>query len=369
MRFLVPLLLVAVAVAGRPLAKTDLFHDGPAPSVRTGAVVGTVRTFEGAPLANANVELLGTQWRAVTDDEGAFALDLVVAGTYTLRVTRDGFREARGEVRVPDDSVVSVAVAMENRGQRLGAVRIVEKLRNRVHGVVLDHNDRPMPGVRVGFLGAHRSALTDEQGRFSAVDLPSGIFLMEVREVGYQLSRHSIHVKDDIDREFTIRLQRGRRALSKFDVANLVIVEREAGSREGFRPRANTVVIGREQLEPYGRIGLDFALQQIAPAFFNMRMTNQACVLVDGVRPLGISLGGVPSTPPPGVTLGRQPLQPAGDQGELRRFFADRVERVEIFPVNTDPTRTLCGRFSGASGCGCQPNVANLLTVVIWERR
>ncbi len=369
MRLIRPALLASTLLAGAALPATPLAPESADRLKRVGSVIGAVRTSDGIPIAGAQVVLEGTASLGTSDREGRFALDLVPAGSYVLSVTRDGYREARAEVRVVDDSVVTVSVALVSRGQRLSAVRIVETLKNHVHGVVLDPQGRPLPGVRVGFVGAHRSVLTDEDGRYSVVDLPNGLFLIEVREVGYQLARYPIQIVDRLERNVTIRLVRGRRNLSKLDVANGAIAEREAGSREGFRRRSNTVVFGREHLAPYGRVGLDFALQQLAPGLFNMRQANNACVLVDGLRPLGRSLG-----PPPPPTIGSSPMRQATpprpqDQGELRRFFADRVERVEIFPVNTDDSRTLCSRFSGASGCGCSPEITNPLTIVIWERR
>lgn len=55
-----------------------------------GNIVGTVRDSTGAPIPGARVEV-GSQFTAVTDDQGAFALRGIPAGPIILRVRRIGF--------------------------------------------------------------------------------------------------------------------------------------------------------------------------------------------------------------------------------------------------------------------------------------
>ena len=51
----------------------------------TGKLEGTVTDQSGAPIANAQVNLVGTAFSAPTSDKGYYFLNNVPAGTYTLR--------------------------------------------------------------------------------------------------------------------------------------------------------------------------------------------------------------------------------------------------------------------------------------------
>src|SRR2546430_14596318 len=69
-----------------------------------GRIDGTAMDPAGAPLAGAQVTLVGTSFRALSGVHGAFSIDHVPAGAYTLRVQapRQGATDvttARGYVR------------------------------------------------------------------------------------------------------------------------------------------------------------------------------------------------------------------------------------------------------------------------------
>ena len=63
----------------------------------TGKVEGTVSDQAGAPVANAQVFVVGTSFGAVTNDKGYYFINNVPVGTYTLRGQFIGF--APSEVR------------------------------------------------------------------------------------------------------------------------------------------------------------------------------------------------------------------------------------------------------------------------------
>jgi Ca-activated chloride channel homolog len=67
----------------------------------TGQIGGTVRDGAGAPIAQAQVQVVGTALSALTDTAGAYLLPAVPAGSVTLRAARAGYRaaEAAGTVR------------------------------------------------------------------------------------------------------------------------------------------------------------------------------------------------------------------------------------------------------------------------------
>jgi Ca-activated chloride channel family protein len=67
----------------------------------TGQIGGTVRDGAGAPIAQAQVQVVGAALSALTDTAGAYLLPAVPAGSVTLRAARAGYRaaEAAGTVR------------------------------------------------------------------------------------------------------------------------------------------------------------------------------------------------------------------------------------------------------------------------------
>ena len=73
-----------------------------------GTVRGIVHDAQHRPISGAHLLLQAKQsdWRrqAVTDDEGRFQLDAVPAGGYTVRISRDGFREFVADLSVAADS-------------------------------------------------------------------------------------------------------------------------------------------------------------------------------------------------------------------------------------------------------------------------
>jgi len=73
-----------------------------------GTVRGIVHDVQHRPIAGAHLLLQAKQsdWKreAFTDDNGEFQMDAVPAGNYTMRITRDGFREYVADLAVVADS-------------------------------------------------------------------------------------------------------------------------------------------------------------------------------------------------------------------------------------------------------------------------
>src|SRR5512144_61889 len=71
------------------LAAPSLTSSGPA-----GRIGGHVRDASGAPIAQAQVFVVGTSLRAVTNITGAYSIDSVPVGTYTVRAQFIGYAPA-----------------------------------------------------------------------------------------------------------------------------------------------------------------------------------------------------------------------------------------------------------------------------------
>ena len=74
---------------------------------QVGAVEGSIRS-EGGPLPYANVALENTTYGSYSDEEGAFTIQNVPAGAYTMVVTAVGFRHHRKQLQVAEGQIMRV---------------------------------------------------------------------------------------------------------------------------------------------------------------------------------------------------------------------------------------------------------------------
>jgi len=64
----------------------------------------------------------------------------------------------------------------------------------RLTGEVHDPNGRPVPHARVSVVGGATEAMTNENGEFTLVDLPSGSQTLNVRALGFVPERETVHL-------------------------------------------------------------------------------------------------------------------------------------------------------------------------------
>lgn len=336
---------------------------------RLGMVSGIVRDTSGAGLGDAVIRILGSERATLSLADGRFLLDSIPAGMRQLTVSRVGYLPARADLLVPADSAVMVAIALVPDGRRLDPVIITGRFRNRLGGFVLDDQGRPVPGATVSLIGSERNATADSLGAFAFGEIPPGPYLLEARALGHERARYPVQMREDLDRTVTMRLRTGARALTAMDLHNMRVVAREAESRQTTRRRAMTAVLTREELAPMGRVGLDFALERSqARWLYMLAPADEYCILVDGQRPLSRGVQSLAHDGAGGGFGSSQPPPPPPSEGWLRSFFANEVEMVELYPQDTDDSRTLCGRFTWGSGCACSAGEINPPTLVIWLR-
>jgi hypothetical protein len=105
------LLSVVAGIVVQPVAAQILY----------GSVVGNVKDPTDAAVGGATVVLTNKETNqsreTVSSDAGAFSFPTLTAGTYTIRVTKDGFRTATGEVSVTINTVARADLRLQ-----LGAV-------------------------------------------------------------------------------------------------------------------------------------------------------------------------------------------------------------------------------------------------------
>ncbi|PYO62148.1 MAG: hypothetical protein DMD28_06475 [Gemmatimonadetes bacterium] len=98
----------------------------------TGKLEGTVTDQSGAPIANAQVSLVGTAFSAPTSDKGYYFLNNVPAGTYTLRARFIGYTAAEIQgVRVLGGQTITQNVKLTPSAVAIGPV-VIEAAANPV---------------------------------------------------------------------------------------------------------------------------------------------------------------------------------------------------------------------------------------------
>src|SRR5713101_8679555 len=109
----VRLLLIATTVVAAPLS---------APA-GVGRITGHVRDAAGAPLAGAQVVVVGTKFAAATDRAGAYAIESVPEGAYSLQARFIGYTplELHG-IRVTTGTTTTTDFALQASTVSLNAV-------------------------------------------------------------------------------------------------------------------------------------------------------------------------------------------------------------------------------------------------------
>ncbi len=145
MPWLVAVLFVTLATTAAAPVRT-----GPA----TGRIAGHVRDGQGAPIAHAQVFVVGTALSAITDTSGAFLLPAVPAGTVTVRAARTGyaFAEGGGTVRAGATLTLNFTLASAHDAKQL--VEAKDEERPQASPVpAMKSAERAMRKDALGFVG------------------------------------------------------------------------------------------------------------------------------------------------------------------------------------------------------------------------
>ncbi|HTS63434.1 MAG TPA: TonB-dependent receptor [Candidatus Acidoferrales bacterium] len=94
----------------------------------TGKIEGTVKDSAGTSIAGAQVQIVGSAFRAVTDEKGYYFINNLPAGTVTVRAQYIGYapNEVRG-VRVLADQTMTVNALLAVRAVEIAGITITEE--------------------------------------------------------------------------------------------------------------------------------------------------------------------------------------------------------------------------------------------------
>ena len=113
--------LVAPAAVALSLGTSTLLAQG-----ATGKIEGRVRDQAGAPIANAQVYIVGTAFNALTNPQGYYFMNNVPAGTISVRAAFIGYKSTQVDgVRVLAGQTGTVDVQLEQTTVQLEEITVV----------------------------------------------------------------------------------------------------------------------------------------------------------------------------------------------------------------------------------------------------
>ena len=92
----------------------------------TGKIEGRVRDQAGAPIANAQVFIVGTAFNALTNPQGYYFINNIPAGTYSVRAAFIGYKSTQVEgVKVLAGQTITVDIQLEQTAVQIQEITVV----------------------------------------------------------------------------------------------------------------------------------------------------------------------------------------------------------------------------------------------------
>jgi|GEM_PF-361257 len=94
----------------------------------TGKIEGRVRDQAGAPIANAQVFIVGTAFNALTNPQGYYFINNVPAGTYSVRAAFIGYKSTQVDgVKVLAGQTITVDIQLEQTAVQIEEITVVQQ--------------------------------------------------------------------------------------------------------------------------------------------------------------------------------------------------------------------------------------------------
>ncbi|WP_440877356.1 carboxypeptidase regulatory-like domain-containing protein [Thalassotalea sp. PLHSN55] len=147
-----------------------------------GSISGVVN-YQGNPVSEAVVSIVGTNLQVLTNNQGHFSLDSIAVGNVDLNVSKVGFISQFHQVEV-----------IQNTNTPL---EMTELIARSVTGHVLASGDE-VSAVQVSLVGTQGTliAQTDDQGHFSLAPVATGNFQIQLVKSGYVSQTSQLIIPD-----------------------------------------------------------------------------------------------------------------------------------------------------------------------------
>jgi 5-hydroxyisourate hydrolase-like protein (transthyretin family) len=152
-------------------------------------------------LADVQIRVLNSAYATQTDNQGAFVLNDIPAGSLTVEVVKQGYATVVLAVSAPAGGAVNLdTIALVPGGVAGSASSITGLISDAVTG-------SPLHGVLVSLSGAdNRSSYTGQDGRFVFADVQPGNITITASHAGYSNATGNAAIGDGIHLEFNAAL-------------------------------------------------------------------------------------------------------------------------------------------------------------------
>jgi hypothetical protein len=243
-----------------------------------------------------------------------------------------------------------INIVLQESPQSLAEIRVLGTEHD-IRGIVLDQNNKGVPGAQVWLLGGGQRLRTDPSGRFDLPIKHSAAFVVSVTKLGYAPARASFNLNYDSGQYVEVHLRQLAGNLSASELKELSglgmrqTLMMEMGARIAWENNKTSFMVTEDELRARGGEQLDFALckvQKVNSRIFSCPVSPD-CVLEDGLRAIHAA-----------KLVGDAPT------GLLSFYHADDVEALEWHKV---PGKEKL--MSSLTLRGCHPYD---LVAVVWLR-
>jgi hypothetical protein len=252
-----------------------------------------------------------------------------------------------------------------------------------VAGVVLDTAFHEIPGVDLQLIGVGRHAVTYEDGTFFFAGLAEGSYVIRARRMGFRPVNFSIRIGSGERHDVAIKMTALPHTLATVEVSERSGFGTSAAAWDDFDRRERwkssmSVTVDREELGRKKKMPLDWALRGTrAASLIDMSSwfggSGPGTILPTGgqIKGLDMSLTHVNQ---PSSSVTESPADACvllngvmAQRVPLSSFRADEIERVEVYPRNSDWTGTIAAKMAGIPACRGE-GFTHPDYFVIWER-
>lgn len=171
---------------------------------RFGTISGTIYERDiDKPLFGAIVYTTPPSSSVITDSAGAFTINKVLIGEYSVTATKEGFRTKSINAAVFESQVTQAIMTLQKAEEDQENL-----LKGSISGKVLSTpGNTPVVGASITTDPPTSAVITGENGSFEIADIVRGVYKVIARKGGYLSDTVSIEVKKDMTTEAVLLLE------------------------------------------------------------------------------------------------------------------------------------------------------------------
>ena len=163
----------------------------------TGTLSGSVIDQLGEAMGNVQVETSPASSIVLTDSAGAFIIEGIAMGEYTVTAKRANFKNESVQVTVSENQTTRVVMSLESRAASQG----------NLSGTLLDAvSNQPIVGASITTHPPTVALVTNATGQFVIDSLPIGDYTVIAKKGGFQTDSVSVAVKEGKSTPLTMLL-------------------------------------------------------------------------------------------------------------------------------------------------------------------